>query len=84
MVNAINLSLRRNRKILKDMLNGSCELLEVDRHMMVAYGFDFMYYTHTRHINCKTYLICYDFGYIPITPQKVLIAHIKNLPEPKA
>jgi len=80
LVHAINLSLRRNRKVIQMLLGSTNEPLEVERDTLLVYGFNFNYFTHMKHANCKTYMICYDFGYIPLSKEKVLIAHLKNIP----
>lgn len=64
LVHAINLSLRRNRRILKSFLQNTTETVEVERHQLLVYGFNFMYFTHMKNSKSgNAYYFCYDFGY---------------------
>ena len=63
LVHAINLNLRRNRKILQSFLPATHEKVEVERDSILVYGFNFMYFTHMRVASNATYYFCYDLGY---------------------
>lgn len=78
-VHAINLQLRRNRKILHSFLPASNEASEVERDSMVVYGFNFTYFTHTKVINTTTYYFCYDLGYQLLTKDTIAIVQQKSL-----
>lgn len=81
LVHAINLHLRRNRKILQSFLPTSQETTEVERDRVLVYGFNFMYFTHTKVVNNITYYFCYDFGYQIISKDTIAIVHQKDLLE---
>lgn len=71
-VRNINNILRKNRRILHDLLVG--EKTTVPRQKMTDKGFNFAYHTST-HVtrNNHTYLFCYEFGYFPLENNLVLI-----------
>lgn len=71
-VRNVNNILRKNRRILEDLLQG--EKITVPKQKMVDKGFNFSYYTNqntTR--NHHTYTFCYEFGYFPLENDLVLI-----------
>ncbi len=71
-VRNINNILRKNRRILEESLQG--EKTTLARQKLVDKGFNFKYYTHhhtTR--NNHTYIFCYEFGYLLIENDFVLI-----------
>lgn len=71
----INNSLRRNRRILEESIRG--EKSTIPKQKLVDRGFNFKYYTH-RHLtgNNHHYFYCYEFGYLPIENEYILI--VKN------
>ena len=79
LVHAINLNLRRNRKILQSFLPATQETTEVDRDNVLVYGFNFMYFTHMKVVNSTTYYFCYDIGYQMITKDTIAIVQQKSL-----
>jgi len=76
LVHAINLNLRRNRKILQSFLPVADETIEVERYRLLVYGFNFMYLTHMRVTTDATYYFCYDFGYHLVEVDKVAIMQL--------
>lgn len=79
LVHAINLSLRRNRKILQSFLPATLETIEIERYEVLVYGFNFMYFTHIKVVQNITYYFCYDIGYQMITKDTIAIVQQKNL-----
>lgn len=76
-VRNINNALRKNRRILEDLLQG--EKITVAKQKLVDKGFNFRYYTNqlvTR--NNHTYNYCYEFGYLAIENELILIVKRKQ------
>ncbi len=68
----INKILRKNRKILKQF-NPEGKTVIRKKHL-VNLGFNFNYHTHTFTTkNGYTYRFCYEFGYMLLKDEKVLI-----------
>ena len=78
LVHAINLNLRRNRKILQSFLQPMQEMNQVERDNLLVYGFHFMYFTHLKIVSGATYYFCYDLGYQIITKDTIEIVQQKN------
>jgi len=71
-VRNVNNILRRNRRVLEELLQG--DKITLPRQKLTDKGFNFKYCTSvvtTR--NNHTYLFCYEFGYMPIEKDLVLI-----------
>ena len=70
----INQVLRRNRNILRQASpNGKTTLR---RAVLEISGFDFRYFTHLyRTKQGNTYYLCYDYGYLLLDDDKVLIVN---------
>ncbi|WP_114783465.1 DUF2116 family Zn-ribbon domain-containing protein [Botryobacter ruber] len=70
----INQVLRRNRNILRQASpNGKTTLR---RSVLEIAGFDFRYFTHLyRTKQGNTYYLCYDYGYLLLDEDKVLIVN---------
>lgn len=70
----LNASLRKNRSILKQASPEGKTTIR--RQVLQLAGFDFHYFTHlyrTRQGN--TYNFCYDYGYLLLDDEKVLIVN---------
>jgi hypothetical protein len=75
-VRNINNSLRKNRRILEESLEG--EKTTVPKQKLVDKGFNFSYFTGqntTR--NNHTYKFCYEYGYLPLENDIILIVKRK-------
>jgi hypothetical protein len=71
-VRNINNSLRKNRRILEETLQG--EKITVAKQKLVDKGFNFNFYTNqviTK--NNHTYTFCYEFGYLPIEDKDLIL-----------
>jgi len=78
-VRNINNSLKKNRRILEDLLQGNEDMAKSSREKLVQLGFQFRYMTHT-YTNKKgnTYFFCYDYGYLPLEHDWYLIVKRKQ------
>ncbi len=66
-VRNINNILRRNRRILEDLLSEEDNLCKIKKGKLLRRGFDFEYHTHTyTNRSGKTYQFCYEYGYVPL------------------
>jgi hypothetical protein len=70
----INNVLRKNRRILEELLSGlEKKVLVVERKKLVEMGFQFEYFTGHFHSDTKElYYCCYDYGYHFIDNEKVV------------
>jgi hypothetical protein len=72
MVRNINNTLKRNRRIMEE-LNPTGKT-KTTRQKLAAKGFDFDYHTHTYQTqNGKTYHFSYEYGYLPLDGDEVLL-----------
>jgi hypothetical protein len=74
MIRYINNSLKRNRKILKTLINSEQGKANAFAHKLISKGFNFDYFTHV--LNTKagnTYYFCYDYGYRKIDKDYYLL-----------
>jgi predicted nucleic acid-binding Zn ribbon protein len=75
LVRNINNILRKNRRILEELLSGfEKKVLVIDRQKLVEKGYQFEYFTE--HFNTKEheqYYYCYDYGYRPLQDEKLLV-----------
>jgi hypothetical protein len=75
-VRNINNALRKNRRILQQNLQG--ETSKITRQKLVDKGFNFSYHTNistTR--NQHKYVFCYEYGYLPLENDFILIVKRK-------
>jgi hypothetical protein len=74
-VRNINNILRKNRRILEELLAGlEKKTLIVDRKKLVEKGFQFEYFTeHFLPDKKEQYYYCYDYGYRSIDNERVLV-----------
>src|SRR5215210_5414993 len=66
-VRNLNNILRRNRRILEEMIPATDEMAKTTRQRLLGKGFNLKYMTHT-YTNKKgnTYCFCYEYGYLPL------------------
>ncbi len=75
-VRNINNALRRNRRILESTLQG--EVSKVPRQKLLDKGFNFSYHTsQSTTKNNHTYVFCYEYGYLPLENDVMLIVKRK-------
>ncbi len=71
-VRNINNALRKNRRILEETLVG--EKTTLPKQKLVDKGFNFKYYTNqTVTKNNTRYFFCYEYGYLPLENDLVLV-----------
>lgn len=77
----INNALRKNRNILETFLPENEETAKTTRTNLLRHGFQFKYSTHT-YTNKKggVYVFCYDYGYLALEGEWLLLVRVKNSP----
>ncbi len=76
-VRNVNNILRKNRRVLEENLKG--ETTTMSKQKLIDKGFNFKYYTNqivTK--NNHTYVYCYEFGYLLLEKEMVLIVKRKE------
>ncbi|HTO15587.1 MAG TPA: hypothetical protein VLZ83_07440 [Edaphocola sp.] len=75
----INNILRKNRRILSELLPEAEEVVKQRREKLLEKGFNFNYHTHHYQTqNGKTYIFCYEYGYLMLEQEWLLIVKRKN------
>jgi predicted nucleic acid-binding Zn ribbon protein len=71
--NVVN-ALKKNRRILEELLPEGEEMLRCSADKLNRAGFEYRYHTHT-YTNKKgdTYLFCFEYGYLQLEGNSVLI-----------
>ncbi len=74
LVRNINNALMKNRRLLESMIKPDEDLAKCPRQKLAEQGFDFRYHTH-QYLNKKgqTYNFCYEYGYLPLEGDWMLI-----------
>lgn len=76
-VRNINNSLRKNRRILEELLKG--DTTKLPKQKLTDKGFNFNFYTNQNITkNNNTYFFCYEFGYLHLENDFILIVKRKN------
>jgi hypothetical protein len=67
LVRNINHALKRNRRILENLLEENNGIAKANKEKLEKLGFQFRYLTHVyKTKNGKAYNYCYDYGYLPL------------------
>ena len=75
----INNTLGKNRRILESLLPEKDETAKANKEKLQRLGFNFKYITHTYITKTgKTYLYCYEYGYLPLDNDWYLIVKRKE------
>jgi hypothetical protein len=75
----INNTLGKNRRILETLLPETEETAKANKEKLQRLGFNFKYITHTYITRTgKTYLYCYEYGYLPLENDWFLIVKRKE------
>lgn len=75
-VRNVNNALRKNRRILEGALVG--ETTKISRQKLADKGFNFNYHTsHSTTKNNHTYVFCYEYGYLPLENDYLLVVKRK-------
>ena len=61
----INNALRKNRRILAEVVSSVDKSETISKEQLLEKGFDFQYITHTYTEN-RIFNCCYDYGYLPL------------------
>lgn len=78
-VRNINNALKKNRRILKELLSETKEITKTSTDQLLYKGFQLKYTTHTyTNQKGKTYFFCYDYGYMPLENNGYLIVKRKE------
>ncbi|MBL7743499.1 MAG: DUF2116 family Zn-ribbon domain-containing protein [Chitinophagaceae bacterium] len=79
LVRNINNALGKNRRILENLLPEGEETAKSNKEKLLRLGFNFKYFTHTYITKTgKTYLCCYEYGYLPLENDWFLIVKWKE------
>src|SRR5436190_980712 len=67
LVRNINGVLRKNRRILEELMDSRADTVKTNREKLLQLGFEFNHFTHI-YSNRKgsIYYFCYEFGYLPL------------------
>ena len=74
MVRNINNALRKNRRILEELLPEKEKMVKTNLEKLLEKGFMFKYFTHV-YANPKgnVYHFCYEYGYLPLEGNSFLL-----------
>ncbi len=74
LIRNINNALRKNRRILEELLPEGETSKKINRNKLLGLGFQFKYLTHTYTTqNGKVYHFCYEYGYLSLENDWYLI-----------
>ena len=77
-VRNINNALRKNRRVLEDVL-GPEGMTKIAKSKLINLGFQFKYHTHTyTTTKGSTYFFCYEYGYLPLEHDVYLLVKKKE------
>lgn len=77
LVRNVNNILRKNRRIMEELLPE--DTAKVSQQKLMDKGFNFSYYTNaTTTKTGKTYLFCYEYGYLPLEGNYYLLVKRKG------
>lgn len=75
-VRNINNTLRKNRRILEENLKG--DTTKISKQKLIDKGFNFSYYTNINYTkNNHSYYFCYEYGYLFLENEFILIVKRK-------
>ena len=79
LIRNINNALRKNRRILEELMHPEDQVIKVSREKLLRQGFQFKYTTHV-YTNKKgnSYYFCYEYGYLPLENNWFLIVRQKE------
>lgn len=71
-VRVVNSMLKRNRKILEELVHVTSSKTTKDK--LLQKGFNFHYYTNVYHTRKgDSYYFCYDYGYLPLEQDQYIL-----------
>ena len=78
-VRNINNALKKNRRILEEILPANEEMAKTTKEKLLLSGFQFKYQTHTYTTKKgNTYFYCYEYGYLPLDHDWYLVVKRKE------
>ncbi len=78
-VRNINNALRKNRRILQELLPENAKMIKINLEKLLERGFLFKYTTHTyTNPRGNVYHFCYEYGYLPLENNGYLIVKQKE------
>jgi hypothetical protein len=79
LVSGINNVLRRNRRIMQQMIPHEMGKISLSKKQLSDKGFNFIYHTHT-YINKAgaTYCFCYEYGYMELDNGNYMLVRRKE------
>ncbi len=79
LVRNVNNILRKNRRIISELLPEETATVSVSKQKLADKGFNFNYFTNiTTTKTGKSYLFCYEYGYLPIEGNYYLLVKRKG------
>lgn len=78
-VRNITNALKKNRRLLQDLLTDKRDKMTVSKEHLTQEGFNFKFHTHS-YTNKKgnVYYFCYEYGFLPLEKDLVLLVRRKN------
>jgi len=74
LVKQVNRVLWQNRAVMNRLIPEVKGKTTVSRSRLIQEGFDFSYHTHTHTTrNGHTYVFCYEFGYLPLENEVIML-----------
>lgn len=79
LVRNVNNQLAKNRRLLEEAIAVGEEMGKTNKEKLILKGFSFKFITHT-YTNKKgnIYFFCYDYGYLPLEGDWLLVVHRKE------
>jgi predicted nucleic acid-binding Zn ribbon protein len=72
--------LKRNRKILENLIARENNKIRISRNKLADLGFNFRFHTHIQQTHTgKLYFFCYEYGYQAVDQQALLL--VKRAPD---
>ena len=77
-VRSINTILRKNRKILEELLPEGERTMNVPKQKLRERGYDFNYQTNQLQTQKGIYMFCYEYGFLPLENDWLLLVKKKE------
>ena len=78
-IRRVNGLLNRNRRLLESLLTKGEEMTRLPRAKLAELGYNFQYNTHQyTNKNGQVYYFCYEYGYLPLEKDWLLIVKRKE------
>jgi hypothetical protein len=80
LIRNINAILKKNRKILESFIAKSDkDMVKATKEKLIEAGFNFKHLTHTyKNKQGNLYIFCYEYGYLPLENDWMLLVHRKE------